>query len=93
MRKHVYDIDPAKLKGLNIYALIEGRIRYAEMWGSRIPRGDKYRCRWQILLIDKESMCEPIEDATRYLKASELFFNEEDARKELFRRKLAGIVQ
>lgn len=90
MSNHAYDLDLAELKGHNIYALIEGKIRYAEIWGGQITRREIGRTLWRILLIDKDSMCEPIEDATRYIRASELFLNKKDAQKEIFKRKLKG---
>ncbi len=90
MYRCVSDYASGELTGRTVYAILENRIRYAEIWNGCIPNINMQIRLQEILLIDKESMCEPIEEATRYIRPSELFFDKQGAEKELFQRKLKG---
>lgn len=89
MNRHINGIPIDDLKGEVLYAILENKIRKCELWG-KFNGKPIAQVRWHILLIDEESMCEPINDAVRLVKSNELFINRQAAEKEIFKRKLKG---
>ena len=89
MNRCINGIPIDELKGKVLYAILENKIRKCELWG-KFNGKPIAKVRWHILLIDEESMYEPINDAVRLVRSNELFISRQAAEKEIFKTKLEG---